>query len=358
MKMKIKYLPIIINTILTALFFRCCVSITINTNDALPRIKHKEKFESTNIYMFPKALVVDNNQILTIDKEAIKLVGIMGLDLSVMRERNPNDKNYIDKYVRQVKESGASIIRVPIHPRFWNKDNDYLWRYLDPIVEVAGKNGMYVDICWQSIGNIDDGYGNEMPENGKAKELTYAFWNLVASYFSDVPNVLFEIFNEPQNISDNAWSKDAKEMVNHIRGIDKSTLLIVGSPEYSSNLNWVLKNRINSKNIVYSVHIYPNHIRESWDNLFGNTSKEVPVFMTEWGFMVEKETKSKNQWFLYGDEKYYGVPLMNYLDDHNINWIACWYDYEWEPPMIKEGTEKLNSYGKFVFEQIKKYSKN
>jgi endoglucanase len=356
MEKKTNYLPMFISTLLTTLFFMFCVSIK-TSDDVLPRIKHKRKFESSNLYMFPQALFVANNQILTVNNKATKLVGIMGLDLSVMHERDPNNKNYLEEYINKVKNSGASIIRVPIHPRFWNKDNDYLWRYLDPIVEVAGKKGIYVDICWQSIGNIDDGYGYEMSEDGKTKELTYKFWNLVAEYFNNTPNVLFEIFNEPQNISNASWAKNAKEIVNYIREINKSTLLIVGSTEMCSNLNWIKDNKISSDNIVYSVHIYPNHNWESWDSLFGSISKEVPVFMTEWGFMIETEVKSKNQWFLYSDENSYGIPLMKYLNDHGINWIACWYDYEWEPPMIEVGTGKLNRYGKFVFEQLKKYSK-
>jgi endoglucanase len=355
MKKHFAFIPIALNVIFIVLLFRNCVHV-YSDNDDLARIKHKLKFESTNLSLFPKALIVKNNRIETNTNSKINLVGLMAVDFAVMHKRTHSDENNIKEFVNSAVKLHAKIIRIPVHPRFWVNDPDYLWRYLDPVVEIAGKNGIYVDISWQCIGNIDNGFGSEMPEKDKSKEMTNEFWNLTSAYFNNVPNVLFEIFNEPCNISANAWEKNAREIVKLIRINNRNAILIVSSPEYSSNLQWLNNSRIIENNIAYSVHIYPNHGQGTWDYLFGNISKQVPVIMTEWGFMVEKKaTNNKDQWILYGNENSFGNPLIKYMDSHNINWIACFYDYEWEPPMMDGKTMKLNRYGKFVSTKLSQY---
>jgi len=48
------------------------------------------------------------------------------------------------------------------------------------------------------IGNIESGKGDEMP-NIETEPMAFSmeFWSLVSGCFKDVPNVIFEIYNEP-----------------------------------------------------------------------------------------------------------------------------------------------------------------
>jgi aryl-phospho-beta-D-glucosidase BglC (GH1 family) len=94
------------------------------------------------------------------------------------------------------------VIRIPVHPLTWESISDYLWRYLDDAVCWAGEYGMYVIIDWNSIGNVKTG---SAPEGSNmfthTWENTTSFWNVVSAYFAGAPNVLFEVFNEPESIT-------------------------------------------------------------------------------------------------------------------------------------------------------------
>ena len=104
-----------------------------------------------------------------------------------------------------------------MRPENWVRDKDYLWRYLDPLVGWAGELCLYVIIDWHYIGNVETGAGAQMPDTPQQpKELTLAFWRLVASYFRDAPHVLFEVFNEPAAISALDWRRSASEIVQAI----------------------------------------------------------------------------------------------------------------------------------------------
>lgn len=56
-----------------------------------------------------------------------------------------------------------------------------------------------------------------MPSNGESVTLTVEFWTEVSKYFNNTPNVIFEIFNEPQDIQANDWRKYAVSITDQIR---------------------------------------------------------------------------------------------------------------------------------------------
>ena len=57
--------------------------------------------------------------------------------------------------------------------------------------------------------------------------------------------------------------------------------------------------------------------------------------------------------YLVGDPSTYGEPFLQYLNDHSIGWVACWYDDEWLPPMFTEGRKDFTQYGRFVLQQLR-----
>lgn len=352
--MKVIFIPI---ATLLVLFILTNVLILFSANgQLLYPVKHTtEKFVSQNISIFPKALYINGSKILNIYDDEVKLRGIMFPDPAKLRSRNKLSKNLFENLILNIKEAGANVIRVPVQPDYWDSDKDYIWRNLSPIVEIAGKLGMYVIIDWHCIGNIDTGKGNGMPNNKNTKTMTYEFWESVSKYFSNTPNVIFEIFNEPQDIIANDWRENAIEIIKKIRDLDVNNLIIVGSPEFSSNLSWINENHIQSNNILYSVHIFQSHSCYKWDSLFGQVSNSYPILVTEWGYMDENRNQTK-QSYLIGDEESFGKPFIEYLEKHNIGWIACWYDYEWEPPMFNQDKETLTNWGQFVIAQLKNKS--
>lgn len=311
-------------------------------------VSHNPYSYDTKVAQIPSLLKVSENHIFNTDGHEIILKGVMTPDPAVLERRDKFDKEFF----QGIQKINANVIRIPVHPEEWVKDKDYLWRYLAPIVNWAGEMNMYVIIDWHYIGNVATGAGSEMPDiDREPKALTLEFWRLIATYFRDAPNVIFEIFNEPQSIEAIDWHKNASDIVQIIREQGAEQMIIVGGIDYGKDLSWVVENPINAENIAYASHIYPSHSSYSYDDWFGIVAAKYPVLITEWGFMDENSNEGPS--YLSGDEESYGNPFLKYLDDRDIGWVACWYDDEWLPPMFTQGWTGYTNYGDFIIKELK-----
>lgn len=309
-------------------------------------LEHKPAF-TVDTSAYPSQLRAEGNKLVDANGQIVTLRGLMPADPAVLRRKGNFDRPFFDG----MADSGANVIRLPVHPERWKRDPDYLWRYLDPAVQWNGENGVYTIIDLHFIGDIGTDRGAQMPDIKIASEdFALEFWLQTASYFKDTPHVIFEIFNEPADISASDWRTKAQALVDAIRSTGAGQLIIVGGTEYSRNLSWVLAEPIKGENIAYAAHIYPAHGRYSWQRWFGDVAEKYPVVMTEWGWM-ESDPGGK-QPYLVGRQVSYGEPLMEYLDQRGIGWVACWYDDEWKPAMFAPDFEQITPFGEFVLQRL------
>lgn len=314
-------------------------------------VRHTAEFSHPQVSQFPARLEVKGNRIINEQGQDVILRGLMPADPAVLRSRAQFNRAFF----AAMAETGANVIRIPIHPENWVHDPDYLRRYLDPIVGWAGELGVYVILDWHYIGNVESGTGSQMPDLDIApKTLTLEFWQHTARYFRNAPHVIFEIFNEPQSISAEVWSRNAQEIVTHIRAQEADQLVIVGGIAYGRDLAWVSRYPIRDSNVAYASHIYPSHPRSGWEHWFGAISQTHPVVITEWGYM--ETGREPSQSYLIGDENTYATPLLSYLEARQIGWVACWYDDDWLPPMFETGWKGYTPFGEFIIRQLNAYS--
>ncbi|MGE5464853.1 MAG: glycoside hydrolase family 5 protein, partial [Syntrophothermus sp.] len=310
-------------------------------------VKHRSEFTGGNISQYPGRLEAHGSQLVDANGEVVLLKGLMPPDPARLR----SDGDFGQKLIAEMAGTGANVIRIPVHPENWVRDPDYLWRYLDPIVAWAGEADLYVIVDWHYIGNVASGAGPQMPDlEEKPMDLTLAFWRSTARYFRETPNVIFEIFNEPQSIAAAEWHSSATAIVRAIREQGADQLVIVGGLEYGKDLSWVLEHPIEDDNIAYASHVYPAHSHSSWPHWFGEVSGRYPVVITEWGFMDDNGDAAQS--YLVGDPATYGDPFLSYLRDHQIGWVACWYDDQWLPAMFTDGRQGYTRYGEFVLQQL------
>ncbi len=169
--------------------------------------------------------------------------------------------------------------------------------------------------------------------------------------------MLFEIYNEPaDNTADFTWADwrpTGQLLIDTVR--KHSDNIILGSgPKYSNDLSDVPKNPYSDSNLVYVAHIYPGNVPEEedqvteWERTFGFLASTYPVIVSEWGFHDGTKDETVN-----GTLKGYARPLINYLDQKNIHWVAYGYFVpEGEPPMLESDWTTLNEFGKFVQERL------
>ena len=140
------------------------------------------------------------------------------------------------------------------------------------IVEAAIDLGIYVIIDWHSHHAED--YTDE----------AIVFFQEMATAYGHTKNVIYEIYNEPLDVS---WTDTVKsyalKVISAIRSIDPDNLIIVGSPEWSQRVDLVAEDPITSfDNIAYSLHFYTIH-HKKWlrDRASLTLEKGIALFVTE-----------------------------------------------------------------------------
>ena len=106
----------------------------------------------------------------------------------------------------------------------------------------------------------------------------------MSSTYKDYDNVIYEICNEPNGGT--TWESIksyAEEIIPIIRKNDKDALIIVGTPNWSQDVDIASNNPIKGQeNILYAVHFYAathkDNIRGKVETAIGNG---LPVIVSE-----------------------------------------------------------------------------
>lgn len=315
-------------------------------------VRHTESFDAAGIDLPP--LDVHRSELRTPDGATVQLRGVMVPDPAVLAA----DGRFEHQLTRDIAATGATVVRVPVHPGRWNDDGDYLWRYLDPIVRWAGEEHLYVIIDWHVIGDVTTATSPTDPELYVPDlDTTREFWTAVATHFADTPHVLFEIVNEPAGISADDWRDVADELTDLIREQGATQPVVVGGTEWARDLSWLADGGVDDPDVVYATHIYPGHARAWWESWFGGVADRYPLLLTEWGFQ-DGEAAADGPAYLAGNAAGYARPLLDALEQEGAaGWVACWWDDEWDPQMFHpadDGDElgDPTTWGAFVLAEL------
>lgn len=299
-----------------------------------------------NTSKYPSMLKVDGSTIVNAKGEQIILNGVMVPEPRILAEKD----RFNEDFFKDVFDMGGNVIRVPVDPAEYKRDDYYLWRYLDRIVSWAGRNDNYVIIDLDYTGNPIDGSGDEMPDMDE-NPLDYSaqFWKNVAEYFKNTPNVIFEIYNEPSGMSDTEWKRCADSLASVIRDAGAKQMIIVGSPNNCYDLGWIVEQGVEDDNAAYSVHVYPDKV--FWQKFLSGYVTSYPLVVTEWGYS-DDDVEVKNE-KLRGTRNVFGIKFSNYMKKHDISWVAASYDCDTEPAMFTRNFKSLTKWGSFVEELLK-----
>jgi endoglucanase len=174
-------------------------------------------------------------------------------------------------------------------------------------IDAAIKQGLYVLIDWH------DHHANKNVERSKF------FFNKMSKRYAGVPNVIYEIWNEPERIGWNMIKSYAEQVIPVIRKNDKNNIIVVGSPSWDQDVDVAAKDPIRGfSNIAYSFHFYasdPGHQEALMAKADTALELKLPLFVTEWGV---GEANGDGEFNLAKTEKW-----INWMEAHKLSW-ANW----------------------------------
>ena len=144
---------------------------------------------------------------------------------------------------------------------------------VEQIVDNAIAAGVYVLIDWHDHNALDH------------QAESVAFFGEMAAKYAGVPNVLYEPFNEPLKVD---WSSQLKPyheaVVAAIRAADPLNVVVLGTPNWSQDVDQAAKDRLVGDNLMYTLHFYAcDHGTSLINKAKAALAHGAPLFVTEWG---------------------------------------------------------------------------
>ena len=178
------------------------------------------------------------------------------------------------------------------------------------IVDNAIAAGVYVLIDWHTE---------------KANEQTaesVAFFTEMATKYAGVPNVLYEPFNEPTKLD---WSTVLKPyheaVVAAIRAVEPDSVIVLGTPNWSQDVDKAAQDPLVGKNLMYTLHFYAcDHGSFLINKAKSALARGAALFVTEWG-ATKADGGTEGE---VCQEK--SQTWMDFLNPLGISWAAWKFD--------------------------------
>ncbi len=227
-------------------------------------------------------LHVSSNRIVTQEGQEVRLRGVVFGDPFLLEkddfDRDGLPDHHFSKKITEdfarVKKLGANVVRLMIYPGYYRLigGESYLATYVDRAVDLAQENGLDLIIDYHVNGRPSGWYDSpsdptlwEYPAkvHYTDSDMAVAFWDKVAARYGQRKHVLFEIYNEPADDTNDFtwadWRPTGQLLIDTIR--KHSDNIVLGSgPKYSSDLSAVPTNPYSDSNLVYVAQMYPGNV--------------------------------------------------------------------------------------------------
>lgn len=190
---------------------------------------------------------------------------------------------------------------------FWGgyvANKEFLLSETEKAIEDAVNAGVYVLVDWH-IHNVPSKYTAE------AKE----FFTYISKKYGHLPNIIYEICNEPVSVS---WSNGikpyAETIISAIRANDPDNMIIVGTPNWSQDVDAAAQDPLRFENVMYAFHYYA--ATHDFNQMSGKVQTALDaglaIFVSEWG-TSDVGTSSSN--FSVAER------WMRFMNERKLSWV-------------------------------------
>jgi|DewCreStandDraft_4_1066084.scaffolds.fasta_scaffold05757_1 hypothetical protein len=203
-------------------------------------------------------------------------VNICGLewDSTGMGPPNGSGGNMSQSVSYAISNWKSNCVRIPLNQDFWfgyRGANQTTYRSIvDNIVSTASNLNAYVelDLHWSGTGSWGTATGQQNMFDNNATQ----FWQDVATRYANNPAVIYNIYNEPHDVSWSVWRNGGsagsfqtpghQSIVNTIRGTGANNIIVAGGLGWAWDMTGIASNALTDTGsgygIAYEAHIYDN----------------------------------------------------------------------------------------------------
>ena len=255
----------------------------------------------------PRPTVVGNRLVDARTGDALLVGGVnrSGSEYACAQGWGFFDGPVTDEAIEAIARWGINTIRLPLNESCWLATNGVRREYagdayraaISDLVDRAARHGLasILDLHWASPGAAVATSQQIAPD----AEHAAAFWSGVASTFKDHPSVMFELFNEPHDISWECWrsgcatpdgwlATGAQQLLDAVRATGATQPVIVDGLNWGGDLSqWAQHAPIDPVGqLVVGWHAYNFsgcHDASCWDATVAPVAQRYPVLLTEVG---------------------------------------------------------------------------
>lgn len=282
-------------------------------------------------------------------------VRLRGMNCAGMEWSSDGGGHILETVGIAVKNWHANLIRLPLSQDRWfgkapeQRDGGAGYRALvKQVVDLCAANNAYIilDLHWSDAGQ----WGRNIAQHYLPDQNSVVFWRDFAAVYRNNPAVLFDLYNEPNDITWDQWSKGGPitetnwkthatltyqsvglpALAAAIRSTGARNVLVAGGTNWAYEVEGIMNGHALSdpvgNGILYAVHPYPHAYsgigRETipqWTARMEAFARKFPLIVTEFG-SSEKDWPFPKDWN-YTDEKW-NREMIRVLEDHHWNWTA------------------------------------
>ena len=284
----------------------------------------------------PLPLKVVGVEILNSQNEPVLLRGV---DAASMEWTSNGEGHILTTVKTAIQDWHANIIRLPLSQDRWfgkapeQTDGGKAYRALvKQVVDACTSLGSYIilDLHWSDAGE----WGKQIGQHKMPDRNSLAFWKDFAPVYKNYPSVLFDLYNEPHDVSWEVWLKggDVTEknrktgmvtayqavgmqtLLNAVRSAGAKNVVVAGGLNWAYDMSGILNGYQLSDptgdGVIYANHNYPfkGETVAQWAAEMETATKKFPVIVSEFG------GEPKNiEWIR---------QVLQIMHDHNWNWTA------------------------------------
>ncbi len=333
-----KFFKIVLVIVVFAFLGAICYRIFIdNQGDKTPKTKETKKVikkQEKNIYpSYNGFLKVSGTQLKNEKNEDFILKGVSSHGIQWFNDLYTKDNLKILK-----EDWNTNVFRIAMYTKEGGYiDDSSIKDKVTSIIDNLVSLDMYVIVDWHILSD-----NNPTTYTNASKR----FFGEISKKYSNLPNIIYEICNEPNGETTfEDINKYANEVIPVIRRNSPKSLIIVGTTNYSQDVDRVIK--LDYENIMYSLHFYSGTHKEELRNKAKSAlENNTPIIVSEFGV-----SDASGSGGIYFDET---DKWITFLKENKISIISWNLSNKNETSAIlKENTnvvsdENLTSTGKYL----------